>query len=890
MKLSKMSLLFIAAFFMLALPLSFTAGTASAAQFVHNDGAARNANGGYELPKGVCVGANATTPDTDADGVPNAVTLSDTTDVACQADAVAAGVTLLLQGPCQSNGFSWSSRHGCSNNWNVTNPDTGVLYSSDATISGNQGCLRCHNSDYMTAGAHDPLAAKERYLLTGHRNMVRKTTNAATTYLPDGTTLAAGAAINLGGVDWTTTNSTVPGFPIVSGAASYGLASNIAYEWGGWWGNKKVAQILRQPEVPQAPSTVKVGANSYATCSQCHTTGWDVPGASSTPTQTDQPPAGLIQTSNTWIYEGIQCSRCHDHSADSAEPEATDYTSSHNNGTLYENEQSTQLCFQCHTQESPINAGNVSQLVIGGHSGYAAAFAGHYRTNQFLNSPHARFTGTEGQVGNGANYASKWNAGTCSDSFLTNKTDCTTAGDTWTSLKSDNNGCVACHDVHTSSVDPDVMDPTNSTDSNIKAGAMCGTACHSYIKQFNHPVAPGTPLDGDLTTAKGKMKACVTCHMGGSSASKVSHLFRINPDADYVTFPTSAQFAAGQLTANTYDEGDGYPAVAADVNLACGQCHGGNLEDGTNAPGTPVAGAPYFSQAQLNTLAENMHNTYPTNQNFTATSGSASYQVNFAASAASCPSGVDSCTYAWDFGDGATGAGAYASHTYSTTKTAPVTVTMTVNTSAHTSGTVSKIVTPSATASAATNIAAIGAQSLASNGMGVSFTDASTDDTAGVTDTIYVNWGDGSPMASGAKGSLFQHTYTNSGTYTIVHKIRDTAGFSAQETKTVTMSTSGGGVVTNGSLTITSAGTAGTYVTYYVKHVNANTGLTQTVLSGYVVVPNGATITTLPAGPDYSMTFYGSGGTMCSATLDSVSYTAGSTFTLGTNTVAITCN
>jgi hypothetical protein len=29
---------------------------------------------------------------------------------------------------------------------------------------------------------------------------------------------------------------------------------------------------------------------------------------------------------------------------------------------------------------------------------------------------------------------------------------------------------------------------------------------------------------------------------------------------------------------------------------------------------------------------------------------------------------------------------------------------------------------------------------------------------------------------------------------------------------------------------------------------------------------------------------------MCSATLDSVSYTAGSTFTLGTNTVAITCN
>jgi cytochrome c551/c552 len=634
MKINKTTLLFIATLFFLAMPLAFTAGNAGAAQFVHNDGATHNANGGYQLPAGVCTGDTTflTT------GTQTASTLAGvTTDVACQAQlntvAVAAGLAssaAITQTLCTNNGLSWSTRHNnCSNVWDTVNPDTGVFYGSDGTISGNQGCLRCHNTDYMTAGSHDLIAAKERYLLTGHRNMLRKVTTPYAQWLngdtavstPNGT-LPAGTPISMGNVDWTSSNSTVPGFPLVSGATPYALPANTAYEWGGWWGNKKAGQILRQPAATDAPSTAAVGG-SY-TCSQCHTTGWDTAGTSSTPAQTDQP-GGLVNTGgSTWIYEGVQCSRCHDYSATATidAPLTTGvYNNSHNNGVLPENEQSTQLCFQCHNQEiQPYATANVSDVAVGGHGGYAAAFAGHYRTNQFLNSPHAQFTGTEDQVGSGAYYAAKWQAGTCSDSFLTNKTDCTSAGDTWTSMPNDNNGCVTCHDVHVSSVDPDVMDPTNGTYSNIKAGGMCGTSCHAStdLSKINHPIAPGTPLDGDLNTAKGRMKACVTCHM----AKNLNHLFRINTSASYTPFPTKAQYTAGQKTANTFPDGSYTKAVWMDVDLACGQCHGGDTNGScsdstyTSYPTCTAAGktwtpttngAPFMSKAYLSAIAPTMH-------------------------------------------------------------------------------------------------------------------------------------------------------------------------------------------------------------------------------------------------------------------------------------------
>jgi PKD repeat protein len=59
----------------------------------------------------------------------------------------------------------------------------------------------------------------------------------------------------------------------------------------------------------------------------------------------------------------------------------------------------------------------------------------------------------------------------------------------------------------------------------------------------------------------------------------------------------------------------------------------------------------------------------------------------------------------------------------------------------------------------------------------VSFTDASTDDNVGGPATVYVNWGDGSPVATcGVIGSVCTKTYAAAGTYNITHYVKDAGG------------------------------------------------------------------------------------------------------------------
>ena len=96
-----------------------------------------------------------------------------------------------------------------------------------------------------------------------------------------------------------------------------------------------------------------------------------------------------------------------------------------------------------------------------------------------------------------------------------------------------------------------------------------------------------------------------------------SHLFRINADANYRTFPTPDQLYNQNMsalgTAPEFSEMNGAPYVNAnwlDVDLACGQCHVGN--DGvtneyglTMPPGMP--GAHAYTRAQLAYWASAMH-------------------------------------------------------------------------------------------------------------------------------------------------------------------------------------------------------------------------------------------------------------------------------------------
>src|SRR5208282_1828317 len=142
-----------------------------------------------------------------------------------------------------------------------------------------------------------------------------------------------------------------------------------------------------------------------------------------------------------------------------------------------------------------------------------------------------------------------------------------------------------------------------------------------------------------------------------------SHLFRINPSATYYTYPSAAQYYNNGTTALTTDPtaialyptvtlangtwsylngtvtSYGVPSAAMingtattaylatnspkanDVDVVCGQCHGGggstDSRGDTNAPytnpyGIPTTGAPYFNRTYLASIAVNMHGSLVT--------------------------------------------------------------------------------------------------------------------------------------------------------------------------------------------------------------------------------------------------------------------------------------
>ncbi len=190
--------------------------------------------------------------------------------------------------------------------------------------------------------------------------------------------------------------------------------------------------------------------------------------------------------------------------------------------------------------------------------------------------------------------------------------------------RSDGQGtCATCHDVHNSlfvsTQEEKAMRKTcEDCHSNTDYAAAVPQATQMNVKIMNHMGAStgqiGTPYD------KGAYPegACAVCHMAtqaianGDQNSMAVHLWRINSDVSYTTFPDAATFNAADSTKNrnaltsaeTYsnDTLTYTGAVWVDLDLACGQCHGGSL--GTGATHN---GAPYYTKAQLAAFAPTMH-------------------------------------------------------------------------------------------------------------------------------------------------------------------------------------------------------------------------------------------------------------------------------------------
>ncbi len=401
---------------------------------------------------------------------------------------------------------------------------------------------------------------------------------------------------------------------------------DIIYFVGDWMGSAAghVDTGITGPTLP-ANKFMQADGRAYNTCGSCHNAGYLASDYTRPQPFTDYPNFPRSRNAGvagSWVLDGIQCERCHDATQHYAAP----YTATVNSGAS-----STALCSQCHIragawekwwippapEPTPANPKWATQPTAYPLGASATAFSGHTAGKQFLNSPHAKFTGTVNQITTASLYNSHFSEGTCSvPGEYFSRTTCQAAGGTWTSTIQ--GGCTTCHDVHQSTL-PDAK-------KNFGAEPMknaCGIACHASRADFttiNHPSGTGTPMD------EGTEAACVSCHMPGGM-----HVFRISTDPSYSTFPKQiggvwtpgicsdpsyttrdACVAAGKSwsgVANSAPESDGtYPnAVWVDLDLACGKCHGGGA-DGSGALIYPL------TKTQLAEYAKGMHAGVSPNQ------------------------------------------------------------------------------------------------------------------------------------------------------------------------------------------------------------------------------------------------------------------------------------
>ncbi|MBI5098757.1 MAG: hypothetical protein HZB30_05915 [Nitrospirae bacterium] len=238
---------------------------------------------------------------------------------------------------------------------------------------------------------------------------------------------------------------------------------------------------------------------------------------------------------------------------------------------------------------------------------------------------------------------------------------------------SDQGNCMTCHDVHWSldSTDPEAEPIRRECITcHQNSGTSASSAPQVDISVIAHPSSAGTPLEHAGTDPD---ESCEICHMPKlTSDGSPMHLWRINTSASYETAGTTAanldadnkawvdleracrqchgpagpavhQFSTTALStfAGIMHDGGGAPTTDCatchkkniatmnhpvatgtpatcitchtepgtpiSIDASCGACHGGSA-----GPSATQNGAPYISNSNLSTYAENMHiNTAP---------------------------------------------------------------------------------------------------------------------------------------------------------------------------------------------------------------------------------------------------------------------------------------
>jgi predicted CXXCH cytochrome family protein len=611
----------ITAFLVLMLPMVLTiASPEAAATWFLNDGSSLKDNGSWQVTDpGACRSNGAKTIRADC----NAEVFWQSPDPdngygtqgGCTGASFCTDLTSGNQTDCTAAGYVWTTQRV----WQVTkcvgNYTSTRLYGNASTTdpyfsgSSRQDCLHCHNDNYGTHALPD---GHDRYFMSGHKNILRKV-------MPKSDD---SASIPLGGPFFTAGLTTDPYSNIVwSSIPAMSGTNSVYYIYNSWFSAIKTAQMNGTPYAnltdPTSASTI-VGTptTSHWSCLYCHTGyyGADPDAPYPLVTETTAPSNCGDGTQPCGFEAGITCLACHNEYPSDPVLDHHTRTTTGNYASAPEYEEITALCVKCHRAEEqgPPETPGFEPLAVEELANHHGNFGG-----QFVNSPHARFSGDYAQLGEWDKYDSDFATmgDGCSDPQYHIITTCTDNGGTWGTVQH-NEGCTGCHNPHVGAVDPDVLDPTSDLSQIQATCAGCHTeggdadATQVDLATINHPGGTDSPLE-NIGTDKGKLKACVSCHMG----PELTHFFRINAGGDYSTFEslcTNPDYETrttctnnGETWSNmsveygelsTYDE-DGFDAVGLDVNWACGSCHYDSEK----------VGSKVFDKAQLSAAALGMH-------------------------------------------------------------------------------------------------------------------------------------------------------------------------------------------------------------------------------------------------------------------------------------------
>ena len=161
-------------------------------------------------------------------------------------------------------------------------------------------------------------------------------------------------------------------------------------------------------------------------------------------------------------------------------------------------------------------------------------------------------------------------------------------------------------------------------------------------------------------------------------------------------------------------------------------------------------------------------------------SGTVPLVVSFNGSGSSDTDGTIA-SFAWNFGDGSTGSGATSAHTFSAAGSYTVTLTVTDNQGA--TGQAQKVITVQpppnqAPAAVLTSNVSSGTAPLA-----VSFSGSGSSDSDGTIASYAWTFGDG----SNGSGATVSHSFSAAGSYTVILKVTDNKGATAQTQKVITV-------------------------------------------------------------------------------------------------------